>query len=164
MRRSPSASHLDGGEEGDRRVEHDIGSHQQADSILRDMIARIKNGEIIPVYKLKGEILVKRGQCGNKYKIVLPHALVPAVFSFYHVSEMGGHLGRFKTYCDSRETISRPAEGGQGRPWLGGANEVARASASWGMCCGVERRGETATAAEREEIQRIREVPSSGHP
>ncbi|KAJ4450648.1 hypothetical protein ANN_02077 [Periplaneta americana] len=67
-------------------------------------------------------------------------------------------------YCDSRDTISRPAEGGQIRPWFGAANEVARASASWGMCCGVERRGETATAAERGEIQRIRKVPSSGHP
>ncbi|KAJ4438125.1 hypothetical protein ANN_14064 [Periplaneta americana] len=55
------------------------------------------------------------------------------------------HLGSY----DSRDTISRPAGGGQGRRWFGAANEVARASASWGMCCGVERRGETATAAGR---------------
>ncbi|KAJ4442824.1 hypothetical protein ANN_04417 [Periplaneta americana] len=84
-----------------------------------------------------------------------------------------GAMYSLQTSPDSvRDTISRPAEGGQGRQWLSAANEVARASASWGMCCGVERRGETATAAEwevmrlqlREEIQRIREVPSSGHP
>ncbi|KAJ4450351.1 hypothetical protein ANN_01772 [Periplaneta americana] len=74
-------------------------------------------------------------------------------------------------YCDSRDTISRPAEGGRGRQWLSAINEVARASASWGMCCGVEReerrrprqRGEVMRLRPRGEIQRIREVPSSRH-
>ncbi|KAJ4431925.1 hypothetical protein ANN_20532 [Periplaneta americana] len=49
-------------------------------------------------------------------------------------------------------------------------NEVGRASASWGMCCGVERRdgdrgreGEVMRLRLRGEIQRIREAPSSGH-
>ncbi|KAJ4426856.1 hypothetical protein ANN_26655 [Periplaneta americana] len=51
---------------------------------------------------------------------------------------------------DSRDTISRLAEGEQVRHWLGAANGVACASASWGMCFGVERRGETVTAEERE--------------
>ncbi|KAJ4437510.1 hypothetical protein ANN_17655, partial [Periplaneta americana] len=72
------------------------------------MIARIKNGEMLPDYKLKGEILVKCGQCGNKYKIVLPDALVPAVFSSCHESKMGGHLGRYETYHKISQTFTRP--------------------------------------------------------
>lgn len=83
----------------------DISQHQLADDECNALIARLKTGEVIPGFKIKNDILLHRSPRASRDKVYLPAALMSTVFSFYHESELGGHLGRYKTFHKINEVF-----------------------------------------------------------
>lgn len=81
----------------------DIGQHQDKDSELATIKERLRGGENVKPYTIKGNILccAARGRQGDK--IVLPGELVPCIFKYFHETPLGGHLGNFKTRMKIRE-------------------------------------------------------------
>lgn len=86
----------------------DMSQHQNADDTCKAFIERLRNGEILPGYKLRNDVLLHRSSRDTRFKVYLPDALVPAVFGFYHESELGGHLGKYKTFHKINEVFFRP--------------------------------------------------------
>lgn len=82
----------------------DIKSHQEKDPNLRQILEDIKVGGVHPPYSISKEVLCCCPQRGNRSpKIVLPSHLIPMVFSYYHESPVGGHLGIMKTTMKIRK-------------------------------------------------------------
>ena len=83
----------------------DLKAHQSQDPALLALIRRLKAGEKVGSYLLKQGLLYCIASFDKKPKIVLPSALVPMVFRYYHESVYGAHLGIFKTIQKIRATF-----------------------------------------------------------
>lgn len=81
----------------------DIGDHQMSDPELKAKILVLKNGELLPKFSLRKGVLCCVSSRDKLPRIVLPTALIPMVFNYYHKSPFGGHLGVFKTLNKIRE-------------------------------------------------------------
>jgi transposase InsO family protein len=82
----------------------ELQKHQRNDPELSDVINRLINGEEQHPYLLKNGVLCCVPQRGNKGpKVVLPSILIPMVFSYFHQSPVGGHLGILKTISKIRQ-------------------------------------------------------------
>uniref|UniRef100_A0A1B6JZN4 RNA-directed DNA polymerase n=1 Tax=Homalodisca liturata TaxID=320908 RepID=A0A1B6JZN4_9HEMI len=80
-----------------------FGSHQLQDPELSNIIGELQEGEAHSPYFLSKGVLCCRARRGGGPKIVLPSALIPMVFSYFHVSPVGGHLGIHKTIAKIRD-------------------------------------------------------------
>lgn len=81
----------------------DLEKHQASDPDILGILTRLKRGEEQPPYLLSNGVLCCRQQRGDrKPKVVLPSFLIPMVFSFFHQSPVGGHLGILKTIAKIR--------------------------------------------------------------
>lgn len=81
----------------------DVALHQDEDPELSKIKERIRGGEKVRPYCLRGNVLcyVTRGK--GSPKVLLPQALVSLVFRYYHETPVGGHLGVFKTRLKIKE-------------------------------------------------------------
>lgn len=81
-------------------------SHQMKDPELGPIVTELQAGGNHPPYFLSKGVLTCRAQRGDRSpKIVLPSDLIPMVFSFYHSSPVGGHLGILKTIAKIRQNF-----------------------------------------------------------
>lgn len=82
----------------------DVAAHQLCDVELGPILRELLNGGTHPPYFLTKGALCCRPQRGNRSpKLVLPSALVPMVFEFFHSSPAGGHVGILKTIGKIRQ-------------------------------------------------------------
>jgi len=80
----------------------DLKSLQVQDLELAEISRRLRSGEKVDRYMLtNGALYWRTGRRGAR-KLVLPLAARPMVFSYFHDSELGGHLGVKKTYAKIR--------------------------------------------------------------
>lgn len=73
----------------------DFASEQAQDPILSEIIAKLKNKENLPKYKLVGNKLTYQIK-PNTYRYAVPTHLQPLIYSYYHI-HMGVHLGINRT-------------------------------------------------------------------
>lgn len=85
----------------------DIKSHQEEDQLCKEIISSIKNKTNQECYYLKDEVLMYKNS-KNKAKIFLPNSLINLVFTFYHNSLFGGHLGIYRTQAKINEYFFNP--------------------------------------------------------
>jgi hypothetical protein len=70
---------------------------QRADSKLANVIAILENGGQVPKYQLNKRVLYRKAGRRSMPKVVVPEAAVAMVFTYFHESPVGGHLGVNKT-------------------------------------------------------------------
>ena len=70
---------------------------QQEDPTLAGIVAQLVKSDIVDGYSLSKEILYYRSKKRSDQKIAVPTAAIPMVFAYFHESQLGGHLGVFKT-------------------------------------------------------------------
>jgi transposase InsO family protein len=105
----------------------DIATYQRADPHISAIINQLAS-EDLPGYSLKKGVLYCKARYDRLPKIVLPQALVPALFAYFHESPLGGHLGVRKTICKIRHSFI----------WKGMDNDIAtRVKAC--MVCGLSK-------------------------
>jgi hypothetical protein len=81
----------------------DLTSHQAQDPEITAIIQKLEAVEPITPYSMRDGLLYCDAKFDRKPKVVLPHHLIPIVFSLYHESPVGGHLGVYKTIRKIRE-------------------------------------------------------------
>lgn len=77
--------------------------HQLRDPELGPIIQELKEGKEHKPYSLSKGVLCCCARQQRAPKVVLPSALVPMVFDYYHTSRVGGHLGIHKTIAKIRK-------------------------------------------------------------
>lgn len=86
----------------------DLLTHQMQEPEIRETIEKL--GKLKPGAKIKNYVLNKGVLCcvgrDKSSRVVLPEALVPMAFNFYHNSPFGGHLGAYKTLSKMRESFT----------------------------------------------------------
>jgi hypothetical protein len=80
----------------------DIGTYQRSDPELKAIIEKLGSEEV-PGYSLKKEVLHCKARYDHQPKIVVPQVLVPSLYSYFHESPLGGHLGVRKTIHKIRQ-------------------------------------------------------------
>lgn len=81
----------------------DLLSHQMEDPELAAVISELQENGAHPPYLLNRGVLCCRPRGGGGPRVVLPSKLIPMVFSYYHSSPVGGHLGIHKTIAKIRK-------------------------------------------------------------
>jgi hypothetical protein len=71
----------------------DLGKLQREDAKLATVIAKLESGEQVSRYHLDTGILYSNPGRKSKPKVVLPAAAVSMVFTYFHESLVGSHLG-----------------------------------------------------------------------
>lgn len=103
----------------------DIAQYQLDDPELGPILRELQAGNPHAPYLLSKGALCCRPQKGNRSpKVVLPSTLIPMVFSFFHSSPMGGHLGIMKTIAKIRTHFI----------WKGMDREIAGRVRSCNLC------------------------------
>jgi hypothetical protein len=74
-----------------------IATHQQSDPDLKAIVDQLSLGDV-PGYSLEKGVLHCKARYDHRPKIVVPQVLVPLLFSYFHDSPLGGHLGVRKTF------------------------------------------------------------------
>lgn len=85
-----------------------VEEHQKADTNICNIIQQCQDGTAHPRYHVNNNILYCKARFDGKPKVVVPDALVPILFQYYHCSPIGGHLGIFKTLHKIREKFIWP--------------------------------------------------------
>ena len=80
----------------------DLGELQKEDLVLAGIVAQIEKGENVGNYFLSKGILHCRSRSGKDPKLVVPAVATSMVFTYFHESPLGGHLGVFKTISKIR--------------------------------------------------------------
>jgi hypothetical protein len=70
---------------------------QRADTKLANVIAKLESGGQVPKYQLNKRVLYRKSGRRSMPKVVAPEAAVAMVFTYFHESPVGGHLGVSKT-------------------------------------------------------------------
>jgi hypothetical protein len=83
----------------------DMAVLQRQDPELSEIIRKLENQETHPPYSLSKDVLHCRARSDRGRKVVVPSAAVPMLFSYYHTSPLGGHLGVYKTLNKIRENF-----------------------------------------------------------
>ena len=60
-------------------------------------MAQLEKGDMVDCYSLSKGMLYYRPKKRGDPKFVFPTAAIPMVFAYFHESQLGGHLGVFKT-------------------------------------------------------------------
>jgi hypothetical protein len=76
---------------------HDLKELQLQDPELNRVKDKLQKGEKVGNYRLSKGILYWVSRKAKKQKLVVPKVARPMVFSYFHESSLGGHLGVFKT-------------------------------------------------------------------
>lgn len=74
-----------------------IKEYQSKDPLLASIINKLSSGDVFPPYSLRNGVLCCTAKYDSKAKVV--------VFSYFHDSVMGGHLGIYKTRHKIREQL-----------------------------------------------------------
>ncbi|PSN32540.1 hypothetical protein C0J52_26196 [Blattella germanica] len=82
-----------------------IHEFQYKGPLLLPLIQGYKYGTAHPRFSLCNEILHCNARFDSKPKVVVPDALVSVVFSYFHYSSVGRHLGVFTTLHKIREKL-----------------------------------------------------------
>lgn len=81
----------------------EVCTYQKTDPELGPILQELLEGGAHPPYFLSKGVLCCRPKTGDRSpKVVLPSVLIPMVFSFFHSSPVGGHLGIMKTIAKIR--------------------------------------------------------------
>jgi hypothetical protein len=75
----------------------ELGQLQREDTVLADIIAKLERGDNIPNYSFSRGTLYCRASKRRGLKLVVPAVAIPMVFTYFHDSPLGGHLGVAKT-------------------------------------------------------------------
>jgi len=75
----------------------ELGQLQQEDPTLAGIVAQLEKCDMVDGYSLSKGILYCRLKKRGDPKLVVPTAAIPMVIAYFHESELGGHLGVFKT-------------------------------------------------------------------
>jgi hypothetical protein len=65
--------------------------------VLAGVVAQLEKGENVGNYCLSKGTLYCRSRSGREPNLVVPAAATSMVFTYFHESPLGGHLGVFKT-------------------------------------------------------------------
>jgi hypothetical protein len=90
----------------------DLGELQHHDTELREVIKYLQRVEVILNYSLSEGVFRCQTRAGSGWKILVPAAVVPMVFNYFHVKPTGGYLGILKTIQKIRQTS-------YGKVWIG---------------------------------------------
>lgn len=77
----------------------DIEQHQKDDPEILKILGQIKKGDIPPNYSVVNNILAHKFPNQTKPRLVVPKALIPLLFKYYHRSPTTAHLGIQKTWA-----------------------------------------------------------------
>lgn len=66
---------------------------------------KLQKGEVVRNYSFEKGVLRCRSRAGREWKIVVPVAVVPMLFHYFHSAHIGGHLGTFKTIQKIRQNF-----------------------------------------------------------
>ena len=83
----------------------DIATHQRKDPEICPIMDQLSLGQEVPGYSLLRSVLYCKARFDGRPKIVIPQALIPALFSYFHDSPCGGHLGVRKTLWKIRQSF-----------------------------------------------------------
>jgi len=86
---------------------NDLRYHQNCDQKCCDIIASINNKTNQECYFIRNNVLMYKGPA-SKAKIYLPERLTNMIFTFYHNSLFGGHLGITRTQSRINEYFYNP--------------------------------------------------------
>ena len=75
----------------------ELGQLQQDNHTLAGIVAQLEKSDMVDGYSLSKGILYCRPKKRGDPKLVVPTAAIPMVFAYFHESQLGGHLGLFKT-------------------------------------------------------------------
>jgi len=75
----------------------ELGQLQQEDPTLAGIVAQVEKGDMVDGYSLSKGILYSRPKKRGNPKLMVPTAAIPMVFAYFHESQLGRHLGVFKT-------------------------------------------------------------------
>ena len=95
----------------------DFGELQKEDSVLAGVVAQLEKGENVGNYLLSKGILYCQSRSRRDPKIVVPTMATSMVFTYFHDSSLGGHLGVFKTISKIRSQFV--GKNGQGYSCMG---------------------------------------------
>jgi transposase InsO family protein len=70
---------------------------QRQNPELADIMGRVDRGETVGRYLLQRDTLYSTSRSARDKKLVVPTAVIPIVFPYYHDSPLGGHLNVDKT-------------------------------------------------------------------
>jgi hypothetical protein len=82
----------------------DIGTHQRSDPELNAIIERLSSEEV-PGCSLRKGVLHCKARHDRQPKIVVPQLLVPSLYSYFHESPLGAHLGVRRTIHKIRQSF-----------------------------------------------------------
>lgn len=100
-------------------------TYQQQDPELSPVLQELQNGGVHPPFTLSKGVLCCRPRRGERSpRVVLPSVLIPMVFSYFHCSPVGGHLGIHKTIGRIRKSYI----------WKGMDRDIAQRVRSCRMC------------------------------
>jgi len=102
-----------------------ITTYQRQDEELGPIIRGIEDGTEFPPYSLSKGVLCCRQRVGGGTRIVVPSALVPMVFEYFHSSPVGAHLGIHKTIARIRKEFI----------WRGMDRDIAGRVRACKLCC-----------------------------
>ena len=71
--------------------------------ILSEIRNRVRRGEKVVNYLLRNEVLYWRARRSRKLQLVIPTVAREMIFSYFHNSPLGGHLGTCKTLNKIRQ-------------------------------------------------------------
>jgi hypothetical protein len=71
---------------------HELSELQRQDHELAGIMGRLDRGEVVEGYLLKRGTLYWISRRGRDKKLIVPTAVIPMVFEYFHNSPLGGHL------------------------------------------------------------------------
>ena len=83
----------------------DLGELQHQDTELCTIMKKLQKGEVVRNYSIEKGVLRCRSRAGREWKIVVPVAVVPMLFHYFHSAPIGGHLGTFKRIQNIRQNF-----------------------------------------------------------
>lgn len=99
--------------------------YQLEDPFLKEKITAANEGKDISPYLLKKGVVFCIDGRTNIPKIVVPQALIPMIFQYYHCSVFGAHVGSFRTLQRIRTHFT----------YAGMASDVKRRVKACEICC-----------------------------